>query len=249
VILGAVANFVVVPAVTAGLLHLFSAAPFVSVGFLILAVCPGAPVGPPVTAMAKGDVPSAIGQMVLLAGLSTIFAPLLLRVLLPVFLPAGELQIDFLAIARSLLVAQLIPLIAGLGIQYLAPQLAQRWSRPADLVANIILLIALVLLLVREYETLESIRLRAWFGMLLLLVTSLVIGWLCGGPQRGTRKAMALTTAARNAAVGLVIVSKNFASTPAVSALIAYAFVSILGALVCAQAFAHAPWFAETDRQ
>jgi hypothetical protein len=45
------------------------------------------------------------------------------------------------------------------------------------------------------------------------------------------RKALAVTTAARNAAVGLVIVTSNFAGTPAVTAVVAYALVSILGAL------------------
>src|SRR5262249_37951895 len=60
VVLGLMANFVLVPLVTVGLLYGFDADPQVSVGFLILAVCPGAPVGPPFTAIAKGNVPSAI---------------------------------------------------------------------------------------------------------------------------------------------------------------------------------------------
>jgi BASS family bile acid:Na+ symporter len=46
-----------------------------------------------------------------------------------------------------------------------------------------------------------------------------------------------LTTAIRNAAVGLVIVSTSFAGTPAVTAVVAYALVSILGALGCAFLF------------
>jgi predicted Na+-dependent transporter len=74
--------------------------------------------------------------------------------------------------------------------------------------------------------------------MLLLLAASLTIGWLCGGPGQATRKSMAVTTGARNAAVGLVIVSKNFADTPAVTALIAYALASILGTLGSAVLFA-----------
>ena len=53
---GLVANFVLVPAATMGLLYAFDAVPMVSAGFLILAVCPGAPVGPPFAAVAKGDV-------------------------------------------------------------------------------------------------------------------------------------------------------------------------------------------------
>ena len=39
----AAANYVCVPLAAAGLLHLFHAQPMVKAGFLILAVCPGAP--------------------------------------------------------------------------------------------------------------------------------------------------------------------------------------------------------------
>ena len=40
-----------------------------------------------------------------------------------------------------------------------------------------------------------------------------------------------MTTATRNAAVGLVIVTSNFADTPAVTAVVAYGLVSTLSAL------------------
>lgn len=234
VTLGLVANFLLVPAVTIGLLYLFDANPMVSVGFLILAVCPGAPVGPPFAAVAKGDVPCAIGQMVILAGLSAVLSPALLSLLLSYLLPASDLRIDYLAIVRTLLVAQIVPLVIGLAIHHRAPKFSERIAGRLGLLANLLLLGVIGLILFREYQTLEMIRLRGWFGMLLLLAASLGIGWLCGGPGRATRKTMAVTTGARNAAVALVIVSNNFADTPAVTAVIAYALVSILGTLGCA---------------
>ncbi len=41
-VLGLIANFALLPAVTLGLLRLFHADPMIAVGFLILASCPGA---------------------------------------------------------------------------------------------------------------------------------------------------------------------------------------------------------------
>src|SRR5262245_10602229 len=64
----ALANYVCVPAATVGLLLLFNAQPMVAAGLLILAVCPGAPYGPPITAIARGNVAVAIGLMAILAG-------------------------------------------------------------------------------------------------------------------------------------------------------------------------------------
>jgi BASS family bile acid:Na+ symporter len=148
------------------------------------------------------------------------------------------LSIDYLAIVRTLLIAQLLPLAIGQVIRHRAPKLTERIAKPIGLLANLLLLVVIVLVLVKEFETLGLIRLRGWCGMLLLLASSLGIGWLCGGPTRATRKSLALTTGARNVAVGLVIVSNNFAGTPAVSALVAYSLVSILGTLGCALVFA-----------
>lgn len=45
---------------------------------------------------------------------------------------------------------------------------------------------------------------------------------------------MALTTALRNVGVGLVIVTGNFAGTPAVSAALAYGIVEVFGSLLVA---------------
>src|SRR5262245_23924482 len=71
------ANYVCVPAATVGLLLLFDAHAKVAAGFLILAVCPGAPYGPPFVAIAKGNVAVGVGLMVILAGSSAILAPIL----------------------------------------------------------------------------------------------------------------------------------------------------------------------------
>src|SRR5436305_14450542 len=57
----ALANYVCVPAATVGLLLLFAAHPMVAAGFLILAVCPGAPYGPPSRPLPGETWPSRSG--------------------------------------------------------------------------------------------------------------------------------------------------------------------------------------------
>src|SRR5690348_11192964 len=116
VALGVFANYLLVPVVTLGLLRLLQAAPMISVGFLILAVCPGAPVGPLATTLAKGNVPWSVSMMVILAVLSTVLSPALLSVLLIWMTPGSDLHLDYLAIVRTLMVAQLLPLAAGLAV-------------------------------------------------------------------------------------------------------------------------------------
>lgn len=240
VALALIANFLLVPAVTGGLLWLFHPEPMIAAGFLILAVCPGAPVGPLFATIAKADVPSAIGLMVILAALSAVLSPLLLAVLLARFCPESDLQVNFLSIVQTLLVTQIVPLAIGLVIHERAPKFSSWIVNPLNLVANLLLLGVVALLLAAQYQTLASIHLRGWVGMLLLLASSLAIGWIFGGPSQATRATLALTTAVRNAAVGLVIVTTSFAGTAAGTAVVAYGLVSIFGTLACA--FAYRAW-------
>lgn len=229
-----IANFVLLPIVTILLLWAFQAPPVVAAGFLILAVCPGAPMGPPFTDIARGSVPHATGAMVILAGLSAPLAPILLMLLLGWLSPGSDLHVNALQIAGVLLLTQMLPLAIGLAIHQWALRLARMIAKPLGLIANVLLLGVVTLILATQYQTLTAFRLRGWFGMIFLLAASLGIGWLCGGSSAATRRTLAVTTGLRNAAVGLVIVSANFAGTPAATAVVAYALVSILGTLGCA---------------
>jgi BASS family bile acid:Na+ symporter len=223
------ANFVLVPFITAFLLYCFHAPPLASVGFLILAVCPGAPVVPPFTEIGRGDVSLATGLMVILAALSALLAPALLTISIKWLSVSANTQISYFAIVKTLLETQLLPLAIGLGVHERAPRLTGRLVKPVSVLANLLLLSVVGLILATQYQTLEAFRLRGWIGMLLLLAATLGTGWVCGGQDHVTRRTLAVTTGVRNAALALVIVSANFSGTPALTAVVGYALVSIFG--------------------
>jgi len=236
--LAALANYVCVPAATVGLLLLFGAHPMVAAGFLILAVCPGAPYGPPLAAVAKGNVPVAVGLMVILAGSSAVVAPVLLHYLLPLVWGDEPLRIDSAGVAGTLLVTQLLPLCVGVAVRQWRPTLADRLRKPAGLVSKVLNLVVVGLILVVHFRLLTDIRPRGFLGMLLLLTASWAAGWLLGGRKPGSRKAMTLTTSLRNAGVGLVIATGTFAGTSAVTAALAYGLLAVVGSLLLALGWA-----------
>src|SRR5215218_10166896 len=82
-------NYALVPAVVVALLMVVGASPAVAIGFLVLAVCPGAPYGPPLAQAARADVAAAVGLMVILAASSAVVSPILLSLLLPWVTGAG----------------------------------------------------------------------------------------------------------------------------------------------------------------
>lgn len=230
----ALANYIGVPAATIGLLFLFQTQPVVAAGFIVLAACPGAPFGPPLTAIAKGDVLQATGLMIVLAGSSAIIAPILIGGLLPLVSAGTEIRVDTMKIVTTLLATQLLPLFLGVSLRQVKPAIAVRLQPPAKQLSKILNLLAIGLILIVQFDLLIQIRPSSYLGMLTLLVATWVIGGLLGGRELTHRKAMLMTTSLRNISVALVVGTSAFAGTPAVTAIAAYGLVSLFGSLALA---------------
>ncbi len=192
-------------------------------GFLVAAVCPGAPYGPPFTAIAKGNLPVSVGLMVVLAASSALVAPLILYWLLPLMSGGDSLRVDAVRMVVTLFATQLLPLFAGLAVRQWRPSLAARLLKPANLLGTILNLLMIGLIVAVQYKTLLVIRPFGVVGILLLILAALAAGWALGTPGRGNRKAMAITTSVRNVGVSLVIATSSFPGTPVVTATLAFA--------------------------
>jgi BASS family bile acid:Na+ symporter len=238
VVRAVLANYVLVPAATVGLLLLFGAQPMVAAGFLILAVCPGAPYGPPFAAIAKGNVPVAVGLMLLLAASSALLAPVLLHLLLPLVAGDEPLSVGAAAVLGTLLVTQLIPLCVGMAVRQWLPAVARRLQGPANLVSKGLNLVVVGFILAAQFHLFLEIRPRAYVGMFALLLLSWAAGWLLGGSSAAHRRTMTLTTSLRNVGVGLVIATGTFAGTAAVAAALVYGLFEVVGSLLLALVWA-----------
>ena len=229
------ANYVVVPAAAFTLVLLFRAQPMVAAGVMVVAVCPGAPYGPPFTAMAKGRVGRAVGLMVILAGSSALIAPLFLHFLLPVVAAESRVKVDAARIVGTLVLVQFLPLCIGLGLVARRPAWAQRLKSPLSRLGTLLNVSLLGLILVVQFHMLAEIRGAGYVAMVALLACSAAGGWILGRRDEGDRKTLAITTAVRNVGVGLVIAGTSFPGTPAVTFTTAYALLqTVLTALAVA---------------
>ena len=114
-----VANFILVPALAFVLTLVLPLGEPQKVALILLGACAGAPFLPKLGAMSKGNIPLAVGMMVLLMVVTVFYAP----AILPLFLPGVE--VDGGAIAQSLIMLMLLPLVIGLVVKW-------RWSNMAD---------------------------------------------------------------------------------------------------------------------
>jgi BASS family bile acid:Na+ symporter len=178
--------------------------------------------------------------MVILSGSSAVVAPILLYLAMPLMSANGALRIDAAKIIVTLLVTQLAPLCIGLALRHGSPRLAGKLLKPASVLNSILNLATLAFILAEDFPLLIAVRWQAFLGMAALLAASLAIGWLFGSPGSENRKAVMLTTSLRNVGVGLVIVTGSFEGTAAVSAVVVYGIVEIVGSVLAALAFGRA---------
>jgi bile acid:Na+ symporter, BASS family len=229
----ALANYVLVPAAAILLLYLFHTAPMVTAGFLLVAVCPAAPFAPPLTAMARGNVNVAVGLMVVLAASSAILAPILLSFLLPLMARGANLKIDTFKIVTTLLMTQILPLGIGMLVHSRLQKRAAKLQKRANRLSAVLSLVVFALIISLQYKTLAEIRWVGFVGLILLILLCLTAGWLVGGQVIGIRRAVGLTTAARNVGFALVIATASFPDSAAVTAVIVVAiFQTVLLTLI-----------------
>jgi bile acid:Na+ symporter, BASS family len=231
---GLLTNLLLVPVAAFGLLLLFRPDPLIAAGFLTGVVFSGAPMGPPFTALAKGDVPLAIGLMIILASLSTVISPAVLKLLLMGFSAEKPLEVNYLKIMTVVILGQLLPLSTGLALNHWLPAIVQKIAGPIRILNNLLLLGTSCLIILTHYHTHSLFTWRAAVGCVVLFAACLSIGWIFGGPHQIERKALMFNTTVRNAPAALVVASANFAGTVAPAAVFTYSLVTIVGTLAVA---------------
>lgn len=235
------ASYVFFPMAAIGLLQLLALPPLIATGFLIAAVCPGAPYGPVFTVLARGNLVTSVGLMVTLAGTSAFGAPLLLPLLLPLVSGDTLVQIPVGRLLGALLVVQLLPLGLGLELRRRSPEVATRLIRPATQLSSLLNLSTLIAIVINQAGTLIRLPALSYGLMALLVATGLLTGWGVGGPERGNRIATAMATSVRNVGVSLVIATGTLPGTPAVTATTAFALFQTLSLALIATVWGRRP--------
>ena len=153
----------------------------------------------------------AVGVMTLLMVVTIFYLPVVLPLLLT------GVEVDAGAIAQSLIVLMLIPLILGLLIKSHSPDTAKNWAPTMNKIGSLGILILLVVGLgLNLANVISLIGTRGFLALLLFIIGSLLIGFAVGGRDPGVRNVMGLGTAQRNVSAAILITLTNFAGTNAV---------------------------------
>ncbi|MGA7355682.1 MAG: bile acid:sodium symporter [Candidatus Cybelea sp.] len=202
-----IANFIVIPGLGVLLAKLFALPPYVATGFLLMAIAPGVPLVLASVRKRGGSLGFAVALELLLPLLSIITVPLTAALVLPA--AAGEIPVG--QFVKTLVLFQLVPLLAGLVVGYRAPTVSQKVARPLQLVFFIAAIALIVLVFPKLVESVTKVYgSNGMLAMLCLVLLSLAVGWTFGGPTRENRRVLAIGSTLRNIGLCALIATTSF---------------------------------------
>jgi len=212
VLIGVVAQFVVMPGLAYALCKLFNLPPEIAVGVILVGCCPGGTASNVITYMAKGNVALSVAC----TSVSTLLAPVLTPAIF--YLLASQwLKIDAASMFISILQVVLLPIIVGLILRTWLKRQVESYIQVMPLV-SVIAIVAIVAAIIggSKAAILQS-------GLLILAVVILHngLGYLLGFTAArffklpyADSKAIAIEVGMQNSGLGVALAAVHFAASP-----------------------------------
>jgi BASS family bile acid:Na+ symporter len=201
------ANFILVPLLGLGVARILPMPANIETGFLLLAAAPGAIFAINFTRRTQDSLPFAAALLFALTVLSVVVTPFLAQLMLNIDQPV---TLHYDRAIQALFLYVLLPLLAGLALNRWASTVALRLRKPVSACAGISFVLVTVITMGLKSAAAKQIGINGLLAMLLLIAASMVIGWMLGGPDRGTRHVLTVNTSMRNVALALAIASRSF---------------------------------------
>ena len=219
------ANFIAVPLLGLLLVSVVPMSSDVATGLLLMAAMPGGLNAIQFTSKAPDALSYAATLLFVLSLLAVLISPALATWMLSwqeaaLVLPMGR-------VLTVVLAAVVLPLAAGCTVHHWLPQLASRLAKPVTLLGTLAFVVAVVLLMKWRKSAMSSLTGAELAAMLGLILSSMAIGGLLGGPAPDTRRVLATATSMRNAALGLVVALHSFPDRTVDVAVIAFSALMI----------------------
>ena len=212
VVIGVVAQFMLMPGLAYLLCQLFQLPPEIAIGVILVGCCPGGTASNVITYMAKGNTALSVAC----TSVSTILAPILTPAVF--YLLASQwIEINAMSMLGSILQVVLFPSILGLIVRSVLKQKVETYIQVMPLI-SVLAIVAIVAAIIAGSKTqiLES-------GLLILAVVALHngLGYLLGfGASRlfklpyADSKAIAIEVGMQNSGLGVALAAVHFAASP-----------------------------------
>ncbi|MDX1589892.1 MAG: bile acid:sodium symporter family protein [Oleiphilaceae bacterium] len=209
IVVGTVAQIVLMPLIAMALIALFSVEPAIAVGLIIIAGCPGGTTSNLFVLLARGNVALSI-VLTVLATLITIFTlPLLTNFALAYYM--GDQESITLPLDQTigmLAVLVLFPVLSGMVIRSRAPRLAQKAEGYVSIFGGLVLAALIVGLVYGVRDQLLELTRQAGPATAMLNISGMALGLLSSriaGLSQKESLAVAMELGIKNSTIALLI--------------------------------------------
>ncbi len=219
------ANLVLAPLLAWGLYQFVDLNQAVTVAFLLTAAAPGAPITAMLVNVARANLGFTVSIMFILLVVAVLTTPTTANYMLP-----GEqnISLDILRVIIIMLLFLLTPVLVGLAIHQTRPLIAAMLRRWFQIISTLSFVIASIVVIAANFDDLREIGVEEITVMSIFAVGTLLIGWLLGGPDIQTRRALALTTNLRNVALALLIAESSLSDVGAEAGIVAFSTILLV---------------------
>jgi len=158
--------------------------------------------------------------------LAIVTAPVVLYLLSEALGFAAE--VSAAQVARTVGQAILLPVLLGLVVRFLWPQIADKIGPTLGKVGEIVLYVLLIPVLVRFLDLLLKMDLWSYVVMAVFIVVNLAIGHVLAPREAPERVVLAMESGARNFGLALTIGALNFSQEGALPVLVPYVILFLV---------------------
>jgi BASS family bile acid:Na+ symporter len=227
-----VTNFLLVPLAVLIIISFIPVDEGTKIALIILALAAGAPFTPKLVEIAKGDIALATAVMLLQMVVTVAILPFALPLML-----GGDISVDSMEIAKSLVILMIIPLVLALWIKAKFEAVAAVWQERMVKFSNISLLVIIVLMSILNGKDIVAVFGYDMVALILFMLASLAIGYVAGGKLYDNKVVSSLSAGQRNVSAALVVAAQNFEDPKVTIVIIAVSIVGLFILLFAAKKF------------
>ena len=219
-----IVNFLLIPAVGVLAAKTFALKPENALALILLSCAPGGLGALQFLTKTREEIMLAYSGATafLLSFLSVIISPILISFVLPEGL---TLTIPYLNAALYLILFVILPLVLGLVVHEKAAAVARKLAGPVTWIATLAFIGVIVKTQALSKWAKAEGGARVLIGVILLILVSMLIGWIFGGPRTRTRGVLATVSSMRNVALAMGIAARSFPDLPVLAPLIVFGSV------------------------
>ncbi|AIE74632.1 MULTISPECIES: bile acid:sodium symporter family protein [unclassified Synechocystis] len=209
VVIGLIAQLVMLPLVGFALASLFSLSPELAVGVMILAACPGGSTSNVITYLLKGNVALSITLTAISSLVTIITIPLVVNLSANYFM--GEqfaLQLPFLKTVLQIAVITIVPVSLGMIFYHFFPKLATLIEQNVKWLSLFFLGTIIVAILVKERQNLAGFFLQVGGVTITLNLLTMALGYgiaMLVGLGLAERKSITIEVGIQNGTLAIAI--------------------------------------------